>query len=140
MVETDKLLLAMYHHKLPEPARVMESCKLGEVEVGVRIGLGVAVAVIAPHMVGEMEAVVVAGRMVRGRGVVFDRYTKVELVVNLVAVAVNLAVEEVKVGLEVVVAKIQAVVEDMGKVAVESECNILEVVEVMLMMEGAVVK
>lgn len=67
---------------------------------------GWGVVVIAPHMVGEM--VVVASHMVG------------EMVAAAEVAAVNLEVEEVKLGLELAVKK--------KVVAMESECNILEVV------------
>lgn len=83
----------------------MEWCKLGELEIkeAAVASFGWGVVVIAPHMVGEM--VVVASHMVW------------EMVVAEVA-AVNLEVEEVKLGLELVKKEV---------VAVESECNMLEV-------------
>lgn len=83
----------------------MEWCKLGELEIkeAAVASFGWGVVVIAPHMVEEM--VVVASHMVW------------EMVVAEVA-AVNLEVEEVKLGLELVKKEV---------VAVESECNMLEV-------------
>lgn len=83
----------------------MEWCKLEELEIkeAAVASFGWGVVVIAPHMVEEM--VVVASHMVW------------EMVVAEVA-AVNLEVEEVKLGLELVKKEV---------VAVESECNMLEV-------------
>lgn len=84
----------------------MEWCKLGELEIkeAAVASFGWGVVVIAPHMVGEM--VVVASHMVG------------EMVVVAEVAAVNLEVEEVKLGLELVKKEV---------VAVESECNMLEV-------------
>lgn len=83
----------------------MEWCKLEELEIkeAAVASFGWGVVVIAPHMVEEM--VVVASHMVW------------EMVVAEVA-AVNLEVEEVKLGLELVKKEV---------VAVDSECNMLEV-------------